>query len=41
MWCKFLARVHANAGVELEIFRRAGSLRDVICGPKTRDESSR
>jgi hypothetical protein len=36
MWRKFLACVHADDGVELEIFRRAGSLRGVICGAKTR-----
>ena len=41
MWRKFPARVHADAGVELEIFRCAGSLRSVICGAKTRDDSSR
>jgi hypothetical protein len=41
MWRKFLACVHADDGVELEIFRRAGSLRGVICGAKTRDDSSR
>jgi hypothetical protein len=40
MWRKFPARVHADAGVDLEIFRRAGSLHDVICGAKTRDDSS-
>jgi hypothetical protein len=38
MWRKFPARVHTGAGVELEIFRRAGSLRGVICGAKTRDD---
>ena len=41
VWRKFPARVHADAGVELEIFRRAGSLRGVICGAKTRGDSSR
>jgi hypothetical protein len=35
------ACVYADASVELEIFRRAGSLRGVICGAKTRDDSSR
>ena len=41
MWRKFPARVNADAGVEVEIFRRAGSLHGVICGAKTRDDSSR
>jgi hypothetical protein len=41
MWRMLLACVHAYVGVELEIFRRVGSLRGVICGARTRDESSR
>ena len=41
MWRKLPARVHADAGVEHELFICAGSLRGVICGAKTRDHSSR
>ena len=41
MWRKLSACVHTDAGVELEIFRRAGSLRGVICRAKTRGNSSR
>jgi len=32
MWRKVPARVHADAGVEHELFICAGSLRGVICG---------
>ncbi len=41
LWSKLPAYVHADAGVSHEIFICAGSLRGVICGAKTRRDSSR